>query len=284
MKYGRAIFVGVLAVLGLAGCQDRDFLNINDEKARNPLLNCRCPSGFTMNPGADGCTRELKVDPTGAGNGRMIEVGDSVASYLNSRLHFTNADASTDWPLSFEPYTGAKDRSGVALPETITPVTPFWRDRVLATNRISIKSETYIWHTKTVCIDIQREKTYTIFIGADNLWNLKIDGLDYAKCEGSYCFVDGRFMSQTLKSGKHLVEMKYLDEGSYGALWYEVYDQSLDSVRAATKESDLSVLFSTRSLIGQTWDFGGEICPPGYAYDVCAGDKKCTKLEQSACL
>jgi hypothetical protein len=237
-----------------------------------------------MNPGADGCTRESKTDPQSGGLGRPIRIGDGFGHYLSESLFFADADVTKDWPISFEPRTAATDHGGRALSESRIPVTPFWFDRVNSPARITIASDPQLWHTKTVCIDIPREKTYTIFVGSDNRWNLKIDGVDYGMCTGDFCFVDGRFISQTLKSGKHLVEMKYYDYGGWGALWYEIYDQPIESVRAATRESDLSVLFSTKSLVGQTWDFSGEVCPEGYAYDVCAGDKKCTKLERSACL
>ncbi len=279
------ILFGFSAVLALASCQDKDFLNIENLKERMPLLGCRCPGGFTANPGQDGCTRESKVDPSGGSIGRMIELGDESSSYLSEIFYFTDADATTDWPIAFEPRTSTVDHSGRPLPETVVASIPFWVDRVFGKDKISIKSHPGLWHTKTVCIDIQREKSYTIHIGGDNNWGLKIDGLEYGSCTRSYCFVNGRFISQTLKSGKHLVEMKYYNyPQSSGALWYEIYDQPMAEVQAATKESDLSILFTTKSLVGQYWDFAGEICPPGYAYDVCAGDNKCTKLEKAACL
>ncbi len=280
----RLLPAALTAVLLLASCQDQNFLNYSREKARNPLLECKCPGGFTVNPGADGCGRELKADPTSTGTPELIEIGDTDGSYLSQRLYFANGDASTQWPFALEPRSGAIDATLHPLPEAVTPMAPFWRNRVLAPDRISIRSTPYIWHTKTVCVDLPKEKLYTIFIGGDNNWNLKVDGVDYAKCTQEYCFVDGRFIAQTFKSGKHLVEMKYFDQGGFGALWYEIYDQPLDSVRAATQAADLKILFSTKTLVGQRWDYSGEICPPGYAYDVCANDHKCTKLEKAACL
>lgn len=283
MKGSRIVLLGLAVASALSGCQDKDFLNYNVEKTRNPLLNCRCPEGFTMNPAADGCTKETKVDPN-SGQGALIELGDTDASYLSGPNYFADLSTVTDWPIALEPYADGVDASGKRVPETSVGLLPYWQDRVLRSNRISIRSTPGVWHTKSVCVDIPAARTYSVLAGGDNNWSINIDGAPYAGCAGSYCFRNARFMSQEFASGKHLVEMKYYDQGGAGALWFEVYRNSLSSLQRATSDSDLDLLFSTKDLVGQNWDYDGAACPPGYSYDACSKERKCTKLEKSACL
>jgi hypothetical protein len=276
------IFIAI-ALLGLAGCQDKDFLSFNAPKPFNQL-SCRCPAGYTVNPAADGCTRELKADPS-TGAGALIEVGDTDPSYLGGPDYFATTTGATDWPFTLGSYSSAVDTHGDPIPETSAGLLPYWQDRVLNDNtRISIKSTPYVWHTKSVCIDIPLAQTYSILAGGDNKWKMKIDGAPYAECADTLCFRNARFLSQKFDSGKHLVELSYENDGGPGALWFEVYTNSLASLQNASRDSDLDLLFSTKDLVGQRWDYDGVACPPGYSYDACANDHKCTKLEKSACL
>src|SRR5262249_26132841 len=148
--------------------------------------------------------------------------------------------------IALEPYAGGVDANGKPVPETSVGLLPYWQNRVLSTNRISIRSTPYVWHTKSVCVDIPSAQTYSILVGGDNNWNLKIDGAPYAGCAGSLCFRNARFLSQEFASGKHLVEMKYYDQGGEGALWFEVFRNSLPSLQRATADGDLDLLFSTK--------------------------------------
>jgi hypothetical protein len=237
-----------------------------------------------MNPAADGCSRELKADPT-SGQGALIVIGDTDLTYNSGPDYFANTSGSTNWPFTLASYTGAIDAVGNPVSETSVGLLRYWQNRVLdPVNRISISSTPFVWHTKSVCIDIPAAQTYTVLAGGDNRWKIKIDGNPYAGCSDTLCFRNARFLSQDFTSGKHLVEMSYFNDGGPGALWYEIYTNDLKSLQNATQDSDLKLLFSTKSLVGQNWDYDGEACPPGYSYDACANDHKCTKLEKSACL
>lgn len=290
MKRRRLVLFVLVSISGLSSCFDKDFLFVEHEKTppgERVLIRggCQCPEGFTVNPARDGCTRESRVDPTLNPNAYPIVLGDTVGSYASANSYFEDGNASTNWPLALEPWKRGADAGGAVLPGTAEGISPFWLDRVRGLNRVSIKSEKQgVWHTKTVCIDAPEEKVYSFFVGSDNNWLIRIDGSDYARCSGSYCFVDLRFLSQSLKSGKHLVELKYIDEGAYGALWYEIFNQNIESLKTVASERDLNIIFTSKSLVGQKWDYSGEICPPGYSYDICDATKKCTKLEKSECL
>jgi len=72
-------------------------------------------------------------------------------------------------------------------------------------------------------------------------------------------------------------------KGVPGAAWFEVFDNTLPEIKAAAQDSDLNVIYSTKNLVGDTWDYSGEICPAGYAYDVCSQDKMCTKIAYEDC-
>ncbi|MBS1962514.1 MAG: hypothetical protein JST04_09875 [Bdellovibrionales bacterium] len=283
-KLIRIVLFGLASSLALAGCQDKDFLNYNVEKVRNPLLNCRCPTGFTMNPAADGCTKETKVDPN-SGQGALIEIGDTDASYNSGPDYFADlTGTNAQWPISFASYKSAVDANGNPVPETSVGLLPYWQNRVLAPNRISIASTAYVWHTKSVCVDIPDATVYTMLAGGDNRWTVKVDGVPFGGCADTLCFRNARFFAQKFASGKHIVEMSYYNDGGPGALWFEVYRNTLASLQKASADSDLDILFSTKDLVGKNWDYDGDACPPGYSYDACAKDGKCTKLEKSACL
>jgi hypothetical protein len=247
---------------------------------------CKCPTGYEVNPAQDGCTKQSYQDFVQDMNAKQVLLGDNFSGYGQSQF-FEEGQESDKWPYRFDPVAKGKNAQGEDLiGEKLETPSVFWHERIVGPNRVSVKSrEQYIWHAKTVCINLDQEKSYSLLIGGDNFWRIKIDGIPFASCDQSeWCWRDLRFVSQTLKSGKHLVELKYYDAGYDGALWYEVFDQSLESLKTASSESDLNIKFSSASLIGQTWDYSGEVCPEGYSYDACSPDKKCVKLEKAKCM
>lgn len=74
----------------------------------------------------------------------------------------------------------------------------------------------------------------------------------------------------TLRAGDNFVEMYAMNAGSVAGFAAEVYDISKDQLLAATNESQLNILFSTKDVVGQNFNLGisqGYSCPDGWSLD-----------------
>lgn len=293
MNYLRACFnshfIKLLPFLILASScgKETSFLYIVNKSNAPKIEPCECPDGFFQNEDQKQCVRETRTEPRAPGNPSRILLGDDNASYFSRPVCLTDVSKNKNWPFD----TQVDQSQGVTLLDSKSTTVPYkntvnnyWRDRVIGFNRVGVKGvDNNIWYTKTFCIDIKSPKDYVMQIGADNKWKIKIDGKDFAFCDDNYCHIGGLFMNEGFAAGKHLVELKYLNIGGPASVWFEVFDNTLQDVVNAKKDSDMNVVYSTRSLIGQNWDYSGEICPEGYAYDICNADKMCSKIEYQSC-
>jgi hypothetical protein len=284
---GSCIVLGVLLSF-IQGCGHEDFLYQLRARGQVARVTCKCESGFLPTGDFHQCVREQKIAPSIAANPLPIIQGDVDGSYYCEDAVLTSTTSHTAWPFLHQHDTSGYtsqlyDANQVALPSTHMH-SPYWISRVLGPNRVTIKSASDdTWMTKTFCVDISAAQSYVLHVGADNNWKIKIDGQDFASCGYSYCFKNGAFMEQEFATGKHLVELKYINEGGPGAVWFEVFNNTLPEIKAAAQDSDLNTIYSTKNLVGDFWDYSGEICPVGYAYDVCSQDKMCTKIEHADC-
>ena len=146
------------------------------------------------------------------------------------------------------------------------------------------------WGSKSICIDIPAERTYTIHLGGDDQYQLLIDGKPFTSCLSTTgnCFGSAGFYNQTLTAGKHRFELKHLDAGQARSIWFEVYRNNLNQILAARSDADLNTIFSSKSLIGSKFDYQttsltGSVCPVGYFYDGCSTTPRCVKVETTTC-
>lgn len=281
----RRLILSSLALLTATSCSPGGFLYYK-EPTLAKQFECQCPE--TYKPSLDGsdCVREETTEPLRPPNPVAIEAGDEDDSYFSEESYFFETNGNTDWPFNINTYgvDPAIDSKGIAVPyRKLPPATPaFWRDHVLGPSRITISGPDYgIWYTKSFCLKGDQVRRYVMLVGGDNNWKMKLDGKPFASCSSSYCFKSGTFMEQTLPSGNSIVELQYLNQGGPGTVWFEFFKNNLSEVQNAQSEYDLNLVFSTKQLIGQNWDFTAEVCPPGYAYDVCSPPPAlCRKTER----
>lgn len=284
--------LSLVLVFTAVGCsKDHGFLhferNVAPEVAPPPPSNCRCPEGFTQSPDDSRCTRETFAEPLRPSDPQPILIGDTDGSYLSWGMHLADVSRNTNWPL--DAFRDAR-QPPFLIDAAYNPIplesfsNPFWRERVLGWNRVSISgARAHVEYTKTFCVDIQAEKNYVVFVGSDNSWKLKLNGQLAAECRSDHCFVHGLFMNQAFPAGRTLVELKYQNYGGPGSTWFEVFDNSLAEIRDTQSANGLNIVYSTDRLVGDLWDYTGQICPDGFVYDICSSDKKCRKLETEAC-
>lgn len=248
---------------------------------------CKCPEGYVSSPDGAQCTKETIVDPIRAGNPTPILLGDVDSSYASWASHLVDVSGrSATWP--FEAHTrmaALSDARSTPIPST-SFMNPFLRERVVGGNRISVKGlDSHVEYTKTFCVDVPRPRDYVIHIGADNIWKVKVNGKQMASCNqgGQDCFANDLYMKQDFAAGKSIVELKYTNTGGPGAVWFEMFENTLDEIRASSTEAELKTLYSSRALMGDVWDYSGEVCPTGYVYDLCSADRKCKKIDTFAC-
>ena len=166
--------------------------------------------------------------------------------------------------------------------------------RMRGENRISIVAPAGKTYSKSFCMNIPESGDYIMLMGADNYFELSIDGKRFASCQGSWskhCYNTASFYQQTFTKGAHVVTMRYQNEndgapGLPGAAWFETYRLNVDQLRNATEETlnppggPSNIVFSTGSLVGENakWYFSGEdVCPLGTTFDACGGSNKCVK-------
>jgi len=275
------------------GKADQFLYTVKNQKQKN--LFCDCPADFTPTSDFSKCSRESKISPLKPTNPTLILPGDD-GPYYRAALYLANTDGDPNWPFVTvsEYYNGRDpfmlDAKNSTFPfttiSTIDPVFQFWHRRVTGPERVSIKGKlAEVWYTKTFCIDLPSPKNYLIHVGADNKYRIKIDGKTFAICDMDGCFGTGVLYNQSLPTGKHLVELKFInkDQDSWGAAWFEIFDNSFRDAKQARFGANMKVVYSSKSLVGDFWDYSDEICPEGYAYDVCSKDKTCTKLEYADC-
>jgi len=286
----------ILVCTILAACGKADhYLYIAKNQTMKNMF-CDCPAGFSPTSDFLKCSRESVVAPSKPSNPSPIVRGDDDGqSYYTSALFLADADGNSNWPFQTKgkyfdgthPYVVDSTKSLLAFNgiQLSDPAFSFWRSRVVGNNRVSIQgANDNQWYTKTFCIDLPNPKNYLIHVGADNNYRVKIDGKEFADCTTSdTCFSSAILYNQSFSAGKHLVELKYVNLGAQGAVWFEVFDNTFNDAKNARRDSDLNVVYSSKSLLGDFWDYTNEICPDGYAYDVCSKDKKCSKLEYQDC-
>ncbi len=247
---------------------------------------CHCPPGFSVGVGGNVCTRKSSTAPTGVVSSRPVEVGEGNIDHLAYPFHLIKTSSNANWP--FVAQNGnfpVQDATGLTLSNLSVPRTQPWLDLVKPANRVMIKGGTQgAWYSKAFCLSIPESRNYVFFVGGDNNWKVLIDGEDFAQCTSNYCFRHGLFLEQQIGSGQHFFEIRYRNFSGPGALWVEIFQNSGAEIQTRPY-SDLNRIFSTRSLVGSSWDYmsdSGGACPDGYTFDSCS-TRTCVKYENIAC-
>jgi len=144
----------------------------------------------------------------------------------------------------------------------------------------------YYWYGYSTCLSgITAGKTYYIGVGADNEYRLRLDSTDVVNTytpstSGSVnTFKYWNVYPITLSGGNHTLELYGLNEGAIQGFGYEVYDNTLAQLTAATTISQLNIISSSSGKttaevvqnVNGIYLSSGYTCPTGYAYTSCVG-------------
>jgi hypothetical protein len=122
---------------------------------------------------------------------------------------------------------------------------------------------------------------------ADNQFRFSLNGVMLVENLDTYNWNYINIYPVDLPPGSNFIEMWALNTGSVGGFAMEIYDQSFASLAAATEQSDLTVLFSTRDMFGEQFNLGETIgyhCgDPTYSLDMSDPEAPvCVKITTTA--
>ena len=145
--------------------------------------------------------------------------------------------------------------------------TSLWTcDGYSSANRLPLNKD--IGFTKKIAIPATGY--YYFGVGADNRLSLQIDGrtiLNQSANNSVDYFRYWHVYPIYLTKGYHTITVLASNSGLYAALGVEIYQNSAEQIARATSYAQLSVLFTTRDMIGQTANAGSSLaaCPTGFS-------------------
>lgn len=136
------------------------------------------------------------------------------------------------------------------------------------------------WIGFSRCITVPETKVYYLGIGADNDYRITIDGVQILESitGDGYNFNLWHIYPITLTAGTHVINMEARNNGSAGAFGAEIYNNTMQQIAAATSYGQLTLLFSTRDMIGQQFNIGSHSCPAGYSLNACDSTLSCQSV------
>jgi hypothetical protein len=146
-------------------------------------------------------------------------------------------------------------------------------------NDNSIRLPLDIWIGFTRCITAPATKTYYIGMAGDNQVRFKVDGevkvelVDTAQTNFQYWHI----YPIQLKEGVNIIELEGRNSHFWASFGAEIYDNTPQQILNASNYSDLTVLFTTRSMVGQQLQLGKYTCPEGAAL-TCNTPYKCRRI------
>lgn len=128
-------------------------------------------------------------------------------------------------------------------------------------------------------------KVVFVGIAGDNVVKIKVNGVlivDITNIDGGPNFNFWNIYPITLLQGDNFIEVYGMNQDGPAGFGAEVYDMTEAQLIAATQESDLNILFSTQSTVGENFNLGqtqGYSCPTNWFLDASgSGDPVCTQI------
>ncbi len=249
---------------------------------------CKCPKGYKVRNGLRGqqyCSSEEFLDPIAEPKRVEVLAGDYNKSYYLNAKYLDLRDA-TDAFSVFQYRNGgyqATSSDPQLKPSILELDLNWWRTRSLNRQMTMKGPNENVWYTKVACLSSPKTLDYLIHLSADNDWIIYVDGEKIANCS-EFCHKSGWFTNVRLGVGKHWVEVRYQNRnhGSAGMMYFEIFLNKLRDIEIAQAPSDLRSVFSTADQKSRFWDYQGQVCPDGYAFDACE-TRKCRKTVNVAC-
>lgn len=131
-------------------------------------------------------------------------------------------------------------------------------------------------------ITISVAKRYYVGIAGDNTVRITVNGIklvETTNIDGGPNFNFWNIYPVELRAGDNFIEVYGMNSGGAAGFGAEIYDMTEAEIAAAAGPSDLNIVFSTQSVVGENFDLGqtqGWSCPSGWSLDTTpAGDPVC---------
>ena len=255
---------------------------------------CGCPSGYSVNPGNDGCYEMSSITATFNGTMSAVTKGPGNTNYGQYGGRFFSDITNLPFPLTSTSGT-IYDASGntvynFALPNTL------WGNGSSTTlgrlNKCGVwtsdgSNPTNQWIGFSYCLNIPSSGIYNIALAGDNEIRFKINGNLIVDMEDGGSDKNFKYWSvfpYNFSSGLNIIEMYGLNLGSVASFGAEIYSATTSQLTGMTNTTQLSAVtvFSTLNEVGQNFNLGttlGYSCPTGYTLDMCSsGTPICTKI------
>jgi hypothetical protein len=135
------------------------------------------------------------------------------------------------------------------------------------------------WFSVKRSVYIPAGQIYYIGMAADNRMRFRIDGKTRIKKDLSddpTHYQYWHIYPIYIEAGMHQIEIQGYNNGLYGSVALEIYNNSAQEIAAATGYNDLDLLFSTKDLVGQSQIT--QVCPEGYESVLVNGVYKCRSV------
>lgn len=135
-------------------------------------------------------------------------------------------------------------------------------------------------------ITLTAAKTYYVGIAGDNVVRIVVNGVkkvEATNIDGGPNFNFWNIYPVELRAGDNYIELYGMNLGGPAGFGAEIYNMTEAELAAAASETDLNIVFSTQSVVGQNFDLGqtqGWSCASGWSLDTSGpGDPICTLIE-----
>jgi hypothetical protein len=254
----------------------------------NCVKTVTCPDGYTLSNDKSYCYSVITTTPT---EGTPLTVNNrthSAYSNYGARIYQINGYNNAGAPLAgFTP--------------TIVTTRPLWGNSlsnnsdgrlnnvgVWAVNNCTLNNFQPIteWIGFAATVTIPEKKIYYIGIAGDNQIRFKVNNLTIVEQQSisdSQNFKYWHIYPVYLQDGPNFIELECRDDGSISASFgAEIYNNTEAELIAATLESDLTRVFSTKDYFCNHITVGtnyGYSCPDGYTIDT-TGTPICKKRDE----
>lgn len=138
-------------------------------------------------------------------------------------------------------------------------------------------------------ITIPAAKRYYVGIAGDNTVRITVNGVklvETTNIDGGPNFNFWNIYPVELRAGDNFIEVYGMNTGGAAGFGAEIYDMTEAEIAAAANESELNIVFSTQSVVGESFDLGqtqGWSCPVGWSLDTTpVGDPVCRLIATAA--
>jgi hypothetical protein len=243
-----------------------------------PVFNCfNCASGFLKSADGTYCYKDTAAKQVesvrvcqGSTDSRYSNLGTYIYSSYNVDNTITartpiNNTTGTFW-INSNSTSGPLIRSGIWICNTDT----------LGTSKK--------WYGFSRNFQISGSKNYFIGVGADNRSRISIDGvlIHENKTDDLDNFQIWHIYPIYLSTGSHIITLEGYNRDEASSFGAEIYNNTEAEIRAANDYGKgtglVDTIFSTRNLIGQSFETGNFTCPAGYTLNTGTNPFGCREI------